>query len=155
MKPRGIALSLSLAGLGVLGLASGAQAAPVWNLDLHHNQTHFPPGGSGEYWVSANNVGDTDTSGPVTLKVTLPAGITRDSVRSVSQNDKGAFFTTARPNGAARALRETKRLPAPPAPRSAATRSRATSSSPSTSPRAYPSAKSSPAPKSKAAARRK
>ncbi len=72
-----IALStLSLCSLGLLGAAS-ASAAPVWNLDLHHNETHFPPGGEGQYWFDINNVGDTDTSGPVTLTVNLPAGITR------------------------------------------------------------------------------
>jgi hypothetical protein len=77
--------------IALLCSASAQAAAPVWNLDLHHNQTHFPPGGTAEYWVAANNLGDADTSGAITLKINLPKGITRHSVRSVFNEDKGAF----------------------------------------------------------------
>jgi hypothetical protein len=72
---------LALCALGGSG-ASMATAAPVWNLDIHHNQTNFPPGGEAEYWFDVNNVGPTATSGTITLKVNLPSGITRSSVRS-------------------------------------------------------------------------
>jgi len=67
---------LALCALGLLGAAS-ASAAPIWNLDLHHNQTHFPPGGEGQYAVDIENVGTSDSSGPLTLTINLPAGITR------------------------------------------------------------------------------
>ncbi len=77
--PRLVSAALALCCLGLLG-AANASAAPVWNLDLHHNQTHFPPGGKGIYWFDVNNVGDEDTTGTITLKVTLPPGITRESV---------------------------------------------------------------------------
>jgi hypothetical protein len=70
-------------GTAALFAAAGAQAAtgPVWNLDIHHDQTNFPPGGTAELAFDVRNIGDTATSGPVTLTVVLPAGITRDSYR--------------------------------------------------------------------------
>jgi hypothetical protein len=68
--------ALALCSIGLLGGAS-ASAAPIWNLDLHHNQTHFPPGGEGQYAVDIENVSDTDSSGSLTLTINLPAGITR------------------------------------------------------------------------------
>jgi len=91
MRPRRIMLTSVLAILASLGLAATAQAAPVWNLDVHHNQTHFAPGGTGEYWLEVNNVGDTDTSGLIKLKLTLPTGVKRQSVRSALV-DSGAEF---------------------------------------------------------------
>jgi len=66
--------------LGLLGIASPAAAAPVWNLDLHHNQTNFPPGGTAEFWVDVANVGDAASSGLTTVSIDLPSGITRDKV---------------------------------------------------------------------------
>ncbi len=89
MSWRRLAL-LSCFCLAALGSsASAAGAAPVWNLDIHHNQTNFPPGGEAEYWFDIVNVGDTATSGPTTLTVKLPANITRSSVR-----EGGADFAT-------------------------------------------------------------
>ena len=90
MKLRRTALALTLAIFGVLGTfaVQSAVAAPAWNLDLHHNETHFPPGGTAEYWVDIFNVGDADSSGPVTLTVKLPPGLSRNSVRfETSCND--------------------------------------------------------------------
>ncbi len=77
--------ALPLCALGLLG-AGNASAAPVWNLDLHHNETRFPPGGEGQYWVDVNNVGDTDTSGTISLTINLPPGITRREVHHYSDN---------------------------------------------------------------------
>jgi hypothetical protein len=78
---RGLVLLAMLTALGLLLLlASSAKAVPVWNLDLHHNQTNFAPGGTGQYWPDLRNVGDTDTNGTITLTVTLPKGLTRDAV---------------------------------------------------------------------------
>jgi hypothetical protein len=65
-------------------LACGARAdaatGPVWNLDIHHDQTNFTPGGTAELTFDVRNVGDSATTGPITLTVNLPAGITRESV---------------------------------------------------------------------------
>jgi len=69
-------VALALCSIGLLGAAS-ASAAPIWNLDLHHNQTHFPAGGEGQYWVDIENVGTSASSGPATLTINLPTGITR------------------------------------------------------------------------------
>jgi hypothetical protein len=71
--------TLALSALGLMGAAQ-ASAAPVWNLDLYHSQTHFPPGGEGQYWIGTTNVGDTPTSGLTTLRIALPEGITRRAV---------------------------------------------------------------------------
>ena len=53
MKLRRIALLGVLGAIGALGSlgAAPASAATTWNLDLHHNQTNFPPGGDRQYWV--------------------------------------------------------------------------------------------------------
>jgi hypothetical protein len=83
MKLRRFATLASLTAIGALGLATASPAAatPLWNLDLQHLETNFHPGSTGEYWVDVNNVGDTDTSGPITLTIKLPSGLTRESVR--------------------------------------------------------------------------
>ncbi len=73
-------IMLALAALGVAGTGT-ANAAPVLNLDIHHNETNFPPGGEAEYWFDIMNVGSTATSGPMTLSVTLPEGLTRKFTR--------------------------------------------------------------------------
>ncbi len=71
--------ALTLAALGALG-GGTALAAPAWNLGIHHAQSNFPPGGTAEYWFALENVGSSATSGPITLSVDLPTGITRDMV---------------------------------------------------------------------------
>ena len=88
MSPRRLIsiCTLALCSLGLLGAASASAAAPIWNFDIHHNETNFPPGGTAEYWFDVNNVGDAATSGPLTLKVNLPNGLTRAAVR-----DNGLF----------------------------------------------------------------
>ncbi|HUC08090.1 MAG TPA: hypothetical protein VMR96_08370 [Solirubrobacterales bacterium] len=80
MTLRRIALLTVLSALAALGLTGIASAAPIWNLDVHHNETNFPPGGTGQLWFDVNNVGTTDSSGEITLSVTLPKGLTRKKV---------------------------------------------------------------------------
>lgn len=79
-----LSLLASIATLGFFSCAGAALGAPapVWNLDIEHNQTNFPPGGTGEYWINADNIGSAATSGPVTLTFELPPGMTRESVRT-------------------------------------------------------------------------
>lgn len=77
MKLRKLALASILAAFGILLGAGSAAAAPVWNLELHHAETNFPPGETGEVWFSIANVGDEETGGPITLTVTLPGGLSR------------------------------------------------------------------------------
>src|SRR5579862_454497 len=57
-------------------IATQASAAPLWNLDIHHDQTDFPPGGTSELSFDVRNVGTSVSSGPLTLAVKLPAGLT-------------------------------------------------------------------------------
>lgn len=70
---------LALCALGTLG-AANASAEVIWSLDVHHNQTHFPPGGEGQYWFEVKNAGNTASSGPITLTLELPPGLTRKRV---------------------------------------------------------------------------
>jgi hypothetical protein len=80
MTLRQITLLAALTTLAVLGLASSASAATVWNLDIHHNETNFPPGGKAQYWFDVNNVGDTPSDEAMTLTIQLPPGLTRSSI---------------------------------------------------------------------------
>jgi hypothetical protein len=54
---------------------------PTWKLEIHHRETNFPPGGTGEYWFNVTNTGDFPTFGPVTLTADLPEGLTLNKVR--------------------------------------------------------------------------
>jgi hypothetical protein len=84
MKLRRKALLTLLTATCALGLIAAAPAAasPAWNLDIHHNETNFAPGAHPEFSFDVSNIGDTDSSGPVTLTLDLPAGLSRNSVRS-------------------------------------------------------------------------
>lgn len=103
MIPRRLTLLSVLAIVGVFGAVATApaSAATVWNLELHHNQTNFPPGGSADYWINVNNVGDTASSGPITLTVDLPAGVTFQSMRqnTSTAQEIHAEWTCAGPAG--------------------------------------------------------
>jgi uncharacterized repeat protein (TIGR01451 family) len=53
-----------------------ATVAPLWQIDMHHNETNFVPGGDAQYWVDVKNIGDVATTGPITVTIQLPAGMT-------------------------------------------------------------------------------
>ncbi len=82
MTLRRIALLTVLSALAAMSFAGSASAATVWNVDPHHNETNFPPGGTGQLWFDVNNVGSTNSSGEITLTVNLPKGLTRKKVFS-------------------------------------------------------------------------
>jgi hypothetical protein len=86
MNLRRMGLLAGLSILAALCVAAPASAAPatIWNLDIHHNETNFPPGGTAQYWFDVGNVGDAASSGPTTLTINLPGGITRNSVQLLS-----------------------------------------------------------------------
>ncbi|HEX4806895.1 MAG TPA: hypothetical protein VFU94_13435 [Conexibacter sp.] len=57
--------------------ASAALADVQWQLASQHGPQNMAPGGTGEYVLIANNVGDADTDGStITITDTLPAGMT-------------------------------------------------------------------------------
>jgi hypothetical protein len=67
--------------------ATAASSAPAWKLTATSQPTNFAPSASGgggrgsyyrvpQYSIVATNVGPATTSGPVTLTLTLPAGLT-------------------------------------------------------------------------------
>jgi uncharacterized repeat protein (TIGR01451 family) len=85
--------------LGIVGVGS-ATAAPIWNLDIQHNQTDFPPGGTAEYWFEVANAGDTDSTGTTTLTVNLPSGITFESFETVASAAKVANWSCPALTGA-------------------------------------------------------
>jgi hypothetical protein len=87
MRRSALIIILVLAALAS-GPTASAVAGPVLNLDLHHSPTNFPSGGRGEYWIDVSNLGDEATSGPITLTVNLPSGLTR---KSVTVGDAGPF----------------------------------------------------------------
>ena len=70
------ALALCLA---VLAPASAAASTDL-TLEVHHSPTHFFPGKPAEYWFDVGNVGNTASSGQITLKVGLSKGIKREAV---------------------------------------------------------------------------
>jgi hypothetical protein len=72
-------LSVLAAALTATG-AAPATASPVLSLDVHHNQTNFPPGGEAEYWFDIDNVGDSPTTGQIKVRFDLPGGLTFSSV---------------------------------------------------------------------------
>jgi hypothetical protein len=76
---------LALAVLGAVGSTS-ADAAPsaAWKLTVNPSPTNFAPGSSPRYLVVATNVGAAPTSGPVSVKTTLPEELTALSVEGTS-----------------------------------------------------------------------
>jgi hypothetical protein len=82
MKFRRTALLIAVSAATVLGSigAAPASADTAWNLDIHHLQTNFAPGGEGQYWFDVNNVGNSDSQGQVKLTIDLPVGVTRNDV---------------------------------------------------------------------------
>lgn len=95
-----LSIGLCLTALGSMGIGS-AVAAPVWNLDIHHNETHFPPGEMGEYWFDVSNVGSTPTSGLVTLKMSLQGGVTFKSSRQANSAAESTVWNCPTAPGAA------------------------------------------------------
>jgi hypothetical protein len=75
------AFTLTLTVLLAVVVQAQAATGPVWNLDIHHDQTNFTPGGTAELAFDVRNVGDESSSGTTTLHVDLPAGVTRESFR--------------------------------------------------------------------------
>ncbi|HEY0318269.1 MAG TPA: hypothetical protein VGC49_08235 [Solirubrobacterales bacterium] len=79
---RRLALAMLCLAAAMAGpVASSAFAGPLWHLELHHEETHFAPGGTGAFWVEVSNIGDTNTYEPFSVTIDLPPGLTREEVR--------------------------------------------------------------------------
>jgi hypothetical protein len=74
-----IFLFLFLAG----AVSSAGAASPWWNLNTSLRPATLKPGGEGTLVLQAFNLGDAPTSGPASLSVSLPAGV------SVKKGEKG------------------------------------------------------------------
>jgi hypothetical protein len=77
MHSRILALLVGIATVvGMLGIASAAVAAPVWQVDAVANSS-VAPGGTLRYVAYSRNIGDIETDGTsYSLSVELPAGFT-------------------------------------------------------------------------------
>ena len=106
-----------LCALGALGALAGRRGAA---LEPRHppQPDQLRPGGVGRVLVRRRNVGDTATSGPITLTIHLPTGLTRDSVgrirRAIAVNPIVNWSCPGAPGD--------RRSSAPPLARSPATR---------------------------------
>jgi hypothetical protein len=89
---RSIATLGALVALAILGSSApaAALAGPFYNLDIHHNETNFPPGGTAQYWFDVANVGDAPTSGTVSLLINLPSGVTGSSITNLNPTVGGS-----------------------------------------------------------------
>ena len=85
-----------LAGLGVLGLlvpAAGAAPGAAWQVTLRSQQTNLRPGQLSKtlaplYLLTAENVGAATTSGPITISIELPDGISLATGKDPSAGDQ-------------------------------------------------------------------
>jgi uncharacterized repeat protein (TIGR01451 family) len=82
------AIALALSAIGLFSAASApalAATGPVWRVDSASNTT-VAPGSMFDYFVHVTNVGDAATTGPITLTITLPPGVT-----SVAESGNGSL----------------------------------------------------------------
>jgi hypothetical protein len=73
-----IAATVAVWALGTAS-AMAAPKLPVWQLSLDGYPTHFQPGETATYQAQLTNVGAGDSSGPVSVHVSLPDGVTVSS----------------------------------------------------------------------------
>ncbi|HEX2070388.1 MAG TPA: hypothetical protein VHF90_01920 [Thermoleophilaceae bacterium] len=100
-----VACLLGCLGLGALG-ASGAEAAPQFDVSVSSPERVAPGGEQRRFTVSLVNSGTTATTGPVTLTASLPAGVTATAAADTSGfgvwtcviTDAGRTVTCTGPN---------------------------------------------------------
>lgn len=99
MRARMTLTTMALAALGALAIlvpAAGADPVPAWQVSVNSQPTNFTPGSTApatgrvfpEYAVIAENVGAAPTTGPITLTVHLPVGISPAALRAPSGSDQ-------------------------------------------------------------------
>jgi hypothetical protein len=93
--PKGVVLCAILVGLIVplAGAASAQAAEPWWNLNTSVRPATIPAGGEGVIVAHSSNIGNGPTSGPSTLSITIPPGM---SVVEEAGVPKVQFFAFSR-----------------------------------------------------------
>src|SRR5437588_5367565 len=71
----GALVAVTLALLASATPAFGQEPQSWWRLQSRPAPTHLPPGGDALIILTATNMGDKPTSGPITITDTLPAGL--------------------------------------------------------------------------------
>ena len=92
-----------LALLATLALASAAQAAapaPWWRLSARPAPSYLPPSGEAKLILSATNMGDAPTSGPITITDRLPANIKATAILAHAELEATSSFCQGPPSSA-------------------------------------------------------
>jgi hypothetical protein len=98
MFRRYVALLVAICGLGILCAPSAAadSPAPGWEVFTRTAPTDLPPGGIGELWIYAYNVGGAPSAG-ATVVDTLPPGVTAISDEARHASCSGKTVVTCTP----------------------------------------------------------
>src|SRR5690242_10588281 len=96
-------LALVLAGLllAALSLAPGARAdapAPWWHLSARPAPSYLPPSGQAKLILSATNMGNAPTSGPITITDKLPANVKATTVLAHAELESQTSFCAGAPS---------------------------------------------------------
>src|SRR6266404_4328282 len=70
--------------LGIPTTAYGEGLSPWWSLTVSSRPTSLPAGGAGQIVLSAENMGDTNTSGKVTITDKLPDGLEAIGIKGIA-----------------------------------------------------------------------
>lgn len=82
--------------VALIGAAPAAAApAPYWHLSSSAAPANLAPGGEGKVLVTASNLGDAATSGPVTISDSLPAGLEATKVVAEDSRTQAALTCSA------------------------------------------------------------
>jgi hypothetical protein len=97
--PRAALLACVLAMLAAPTVASAAQAAaPWWRLSIRPAPSYLPASGEAKLILSATNLGDAPTSGPVTITDKLPANVKATAVFAHAENEAVGTFCLGAPS---------------------------------------------------------
>jgi hypothetical protein len=87
--------------LAVLSLAPGARAdapAPWWHLSARPAPSYLPPSGQAKLILSATNMGNAPTSGPITITDKLPANVKATAVLAHAELESQTGFCAGPPS---------------------------------------------------------
>jgi hypothetical protein len=67
--------------LGLSAATPALAAGPWWQLESRPAPTNLPPGGEGQIVIAASNIGNAESTAPLTLSDTLPAGLEATEIK--------------------------------------------------------------------------